>query len=84
MIRTRGKNKGEHLTLHQFCNDWISATTDDGRPVIVTPTSVAITKEERLVFLDDKNPGTFWQEFWLENNEDTGVIRFIKAPRIKP
>ncbi len=67
MIRIRS---GEHLTLHQFCNDWITADTDDGRPVVVTPTTVRFTPEEIFELQTNPDPGTFWDEFEIHPDGD--------------
>jgi DNA phosphorothioation-dependent restriction protein DptG len=83
MIRTRGKHVGEHLTLIQFCNDWISADDDWGNAVIVTPTSVQLEEGERELFWESRaGSGTFFKEFWLNTSEE-GVTTFIRAPKAR-
>jgi hypothetical protein len=39
----RGKNKGQIIEMHQFCNDWI--TGSDGK--VYNPTSLEFTDEEK-------------------------------------
>ena len=63
MFRTRGKDKGEHLTLHQFANDWISATTDSGKATLVNPTSIRLEPNEIDKFLMANNTGFFWDKY---------------------
>lgn len=38
----RGKRKGEQVTLHQWCNDWM--TTEDGE--VLSPLSVRLAEDE--------------------------------------
>lgn len=81
MIRTRGKNKGEHLTICQFANDWISADTDDGESMIVNPTSVLLEPGEAQIFLNDGTAsGMFWAEYKLKDDL-TGFTRKERMPR---
>lgn len=41
---TRGKRKGEEVTIHQFCNDWF--TTGDG--AVLSPLSLQLNEEEMV------------------------------------
>jgi hypothetical protein len=75
VIRTRGKNIGEHLTLHQFCNDWISADDDAGNPIIVNPTSVKLEDGEAQMFINDPDPGMFWDAYQIDGD------RFVRRQR---
>lgn len=71
MRMRRGKAYTEPGSLrpHQFCNDWISADTVDGKAKICNPTSVVLeSDEEHRFFLNDTNPGTFWAEFELHDD----------------
>jgi hypothetical protein len=87
MKRLRGKNKGEHLALHQWANDWLSADTDDGKSVIVTPTSVQLEGDEIERLRADEatfasgathHAGEFWA---LWDLRDDGTFRRRRSVR---
>ncbi len=66
MIGTRGRLKGVSMTPRQFANDWISATTADGRPVIVNPLSVTLDGDDIRWFIaraGDGHAGFFWNRY---------------------
>ncbi len=73
MIR---KRNGEKLRPHQFANDWISADTKDGRPVIVKPTAVQLEPEDMPMFTPPADPyspearrvGHFWLMWELHDD----------------
>lgn len=76
MIKWRGFKRGQHCTMHQFCNDWISVDFDDGTAAIVNPLSVELDDDNELVlFLMDNDPGIFWALYeWFVT--DDNKVRF--------
>lgn len=59
----RGKRKGETVRVHQWENDWFSVDYADGRPGIITPTSLELTDDEADAWL--ARPGNMPREFAL-------------------
>lgn len=80
MIRARGKNAGERLTLVQFCNDWISADDTNGEPVIVDPLTVRLEPGEAQIFLDDPDPGIFWRRYEISGDTFVPASQKRDAP----
>lgn len=86
MRRLRGKDRDQVLTPHQYCNDWISFDTADGRSGVVNPGQVRLDPEDFEFFAarDPDHPehgecGSFWQEWRLN---DDGTFECI-APRVR-
>lgn len=75
MIITRGKRAGQTARLHQYANDWISADDQDGRPIILNPTSVRLEPGEREAMKEHVSTGSFWTTYEVR---DDGQIVKIK------
>lgn len=60
----RGKRKGERVIISQYCNDWVTADSEDGsRTDVFGITALTFTSEEMYNILTNDNPGTLFNEF---------------------
>jgi hypothetical protein len=50
----RGKNKGKHVAISQWCNDWV---TIKNKPRVYSITALKFTKKEFSEILHDNNLG---------------------------
>lgn len=56
---------GTKLTLHQFANNWITASDDEGKQWTLKPESVELESEEEAErFRSEPHSGQFWN--WYE------------------
>lgn len=76
MIVTRGRHKGRHGTVHQFCNDWVTADLDNGHHFTGSLLSVRLDPTEVAMFRNATGVGMMWREFELS---DEGT--FTRKPR---
>lgn len=76
MIVRRGRRAGQHLTMHQFCNDWITADTDEGQPVVVSPLRVQLDAAEVAQVRASINTGIMWELYTLS---DDGLFTRVTA-----
>jgi hypothetical protein len=68
-----GKRRGEVVKLHQWANDWITADTEDGRPLVLKPPMVEVEGDEYQRLTEsygrfqqgDKRTGFFWRAWAL-------------------
>ena len=42
----KGKQAGQVVKLHQWSNDWMTADTDDGAPLVLKPPMVELDDDE--------------------------------------
>lgn len=60
----RGKRKGERVIISQYCNDWVTADSEDGsRTDVFSITALQFTYEEMYQILTNDNQGILLQEF---------------------
>lgn len=64
----RGKRKGDHAKVVQFCNDWVTGDYDDGAPVTAGLMSVQLDAAEVELFRSASNVGVMWREFELSDD----------------
>lgn len=81
---TRGKKRGQEVTISQWCNDWFS--TMDGE--IMSPLSLAFTPVDARIILDHKNNGILFRlyrfaEYKAASVRDTRIyiFTFVKNKR---
>lgn len=64
----RGKRKGDHAKVVQFCNDWVTGDFDDGAHLTAGLMSVRLDAAEVAMFRESSNVGTMWREFSLSDD----------------
>lgn len=73
MLILRGKNRGIHTNIHQFCNDWFMGK--NGK--VYSPMSIQLSPEEVEEVIEQHkkgNVGIMFNLYWL----DAGAGRFRK------
>lgn len=73
----RGIMGGATVKIHQYCNNWFDVVLPDGNPKIVSPLSIELDPEERIMVWDDDSTGNMFLIYRL--NLKTG--RFTKRRR---
>lgn len=70
---TKGKFKGEKVTISQWCNDWFS--TMDGK--ILSPSQLAFTEKDIQTIKKHKNNGMMFAWYEIVSREKLSTFKKI-------
>lgn len=73
----KGKNKGQEVAIHQWCNDWFMV--GDGQ--IVSPTNLQLNLDEMKRVLEHHNNGMLFGWFELQLNGRFKRVTSNMGPR---